>query len=253
MFFRSIAVRLSKSALANPVAPRVIAPLRLAVTRPAFSATFSTSHFNQSHGRVDVDLAQKLSEELVYEKGESNESDAQFLETLKNFESRGIWKIEDKAGEKEVTMTRTYGNEKISVILSTDAINEQDIEEGEEAEGFPVSLTILVEKSGSDDRGALEITATSQEGSIYIENVAYNKSSALAADTSAEGDWQRRGKYGGPIFTDIDEELQDLFHKYIEERGIDTGLSEFIPEYLEKKEQKEYMNWLGSIKGFVEK
>ncbi|KAI8815071.1 mitochondrial glycoprotein [Cladochytrium replicatum] len=253
MFFRSIAAGLSKATLAKPIAPRVILPLRLAVTRPAFSAAFSTSRFNQSHGLVDVDLAQKLSEELDYEKGESGETDAQFQQTLKNFEKLGIWKIEDKTGEKEVTMTRTYGNEKISVIFSTDAINEQDIEEGEESESFPVSLTILIEKAGSEDRGALEIIATSEEGSIYIESVAYNKSSALAADTSAEGDWQRRGKYSGPIFTDIDEELQDLFHKYIEERGIDTGMSEFIPEYLEKKEQREYMNWLGSIKGFVAK
>ncbi|KAJ3127964.1 Mitochondrial acidic protein mam33 [Nowakowskiella sp. JEL0407] len=219
------------------------------------SRSFSVSAFARSQGLVDKDLVQKLKEEHAYEL-ENGESETP--EFLKSFQNLGIWKIEDKTGEKEVTLSRTFGSEKISVIFSTDALNtaEEDMGEGDEESEpespYAVNLTIIMEKkSAGHDHGAIEVVATLQDSQIYIDNVSFNSSSSLAVDTTAEADWQRRGKYGGPIFQDLDEDLQDLFQKYIEERGIDENFSNFIPSYLEYKEQKEYVSWLKNVEKFV--
>lgn len=40
--------------------------------------------------------------------------------------------------------------------------------------------------------------------------------------------------------------------QYLDERGINTNLAVFIPDYIDVKEQKEYLAWLGRVKGFVE-
>lgn len=42
-----------------------------------------------------------------------------------------------------------------------------------------------------------------------------------------------------------------LFGRYLEERGVNAGLAAFLPDYVEYKEQKEYVNWLEKVKGFV--
>ena len=55
----------------------------------------------------------------------------------------------------------------------------------------------------------------------------------------------------GPPFSNLDEDLQILLEKYLEERGINTRLALFIPDYIDHKEQKEYIKWLNSVKNFV--
>jgi complement component 1 Q subcomponent-binding protein, mitochondrial len=58
--------------------------------------------------------------------------------------------------------------------------------------------------------------------------------------------------YTGPPFEQLDEELQSLMEQYLEKRGMDTSLAMFIPDYIDVKEQKEYLKWLGRMKEFVE-
>jgi len=52
---------------------------------------------------------------------------------------------------------------------------------------------------------ALEITATAQDGTFFIDNVSVIPSQTLAKEESAEADWKRRGLYSGPAFQDLDE------------------------------------------------
>jgi complement component 1 Q subcomponent-binding protein, mitochondrial len=86
---------------------------------------------------------------------------------------------------------------------------------------------------------------------FVIDNVYYHKSAALANAQTAEADWERRGVYAGPPFGNLDEDLQVLLERYLDERGINTQLALFIPDYIDFKEQKEYMRWLENVKGFV--
>ena len=87
---------------------------------------------------------------------------------------------------------------------------------------------------------------------VVIDNVFYHKNTKLATAQTAEADWERRGVYAGPPFGNLDEDLQTLMERYLDERGINTSLAIFVPEYIDYKEQKEYLSWLASVKGFVE-
>ncbi|KAI8855021.1 mitochondrial glycoprotein, partial [Chytridium lagenaria] len=184
---------------AAAVAPR----MQLATSRmPAFIAprSFSVSAFASSHGKAEG--------ELKFEESGIEKSDPVFVD---EFKKKNIFKIEDKVGEKEISL--------------------------EEEKNFPINVTILVEKKGAadGDAGAMEITAVAQDKAFLIESVTFSSSSSLVNDQTAEGDWQRRGRYGGPVFTDLDDDLQDLFHGFLKERGFDEELAEFIPSYIVHK------------------
>ncbi|RUO95976.1 mitochondrial glyco protein [Jimgerdemannia flammicorona] len=84
-----------------------------------------------------------------------------------------------------------------------------------------------------------------------IESIVFYHDPAIAGDQSAEADWKRRGLYMGPQFSELDEGVQVLFERYLEERGINTALAHFIPDYIEHKEQREYLKWLESVREFV--
>lgn len=116
-------------------------------------------------------------------------------------------------------------------------------QEGNQEPSFPSRLHINIEKAG---KGVLQLEAMAQDGEIMIENVYYYKKPELADAKTAELDWSRRNLYTGPPFGNLDEDLQILWDRYIEERGIDTALALWIPEYIDWKEQKEYLSWLSS-------
>lgn len=97
----------------------------------------------------------------------------------------------------------------------------------------------------------MTVDTVAQDGMITVENVMFYKDANLASEQTAEADWQRRGLYIGPRFSELDESLQALFVRYLEERGINDALATFLPEYVEYKEQKEYTQWLENMKSFV--
>lgn len=55
------------------------------------------------------------------------------------------------------------------------------------------------------------------------------------------------------LFSDLDENLQKAFHKYLEIRGIKPSTTNFLQEYMINKDSKEYLGWLKNLKKFIEK
>ena len=101
----------------------------------------------------------------------------------------------------------------------------------------------MIEKVG---KGTLQIETTAQDGEIVIDNVYFFKDAELADAKTAELDWKRRNLYEGPPFGNLDEDLQVLLERYLDERGVNTALAMWVPEYIDFKEQREYLNWLSS-------
>lgn len=58
-----------------------------------------------------------------------------------------------------------------------------------------------------------------------IDNVSFYDDEKLALDESSENDWKRRGLYFGPTFIDLDEELQQSFTDFLNERAIGSELA----------------------------
>ncbi len=108
---------------------------------------------------------------------------------------------------------------------------------------FPARVNVMIEKKG---KGTLQIETTAQDGEIVIDNVYYFQNAELADAKTAELDWTRRNLYEGPPFGNLDEDLQVLLERYLDERGVNTALALWVPEYIDFKEQREYLNWLSS-------
>lgn len=221
---------------------------RLAAPAAAVSP-FSTSMTRLGSGSTDVELASRLQQELTYEKevsegqthAESNEPDF-----LRDFKSSGIWSIKDTTGSDEIALEREFGNEKITVLFSigdidsADPLSDEEDPENPENEDdgpeFPVRVAINITKPGG--AGALTIDTQTDGGSFEIENISYYKDASLASELTAEADWKRRGLYIGPQFPTLDEEVQQHFESFLDERGINEELALFIPLLAEYKEQK---------------
>ncbi|KAL9602963.1 MAG: hypothetical protein Q9219_001488 [cf. Caloplaca sp. 3 TL-2023] len=122
-------------------------------------------------------------------------------------------------------------------------------EDGDQTPSFPARLSVNVQKGR---KGILQLEVVAQDGEIVIENVYYYKNPDHADSKTAEMDWSRRNLYPGPPFANLDEDLQVLLERYLDERGVNTALALWVPEYIDWKEQKEYLNWLSNVKSFVD-
>ncbi|QHO22688.1 uncharacterized protein DS421_12g357330 [Arachis hypogaea] len=125
------------------------------------------------------------------------------------------FEIEDNPGERTIQLKRQYQDETIKVQVD---ITNVALEENEE----------------DDDEGE-----KSSESSIPIPLINLDESEDQLA-------------YEGPEFTDLDENLQKAFHKYLEIRGIKPSTTNFLQEYMFSKDNKEYLGWLKNLKNFVE-
>lgn len=153
-------------------------------------------------------------------------------------------------GSANVGSTRD-GNIKVAPEDRVSPADRPELEDDEYPEGesrsFPARVSIKVERP---NKGAISIEATMTDGNTIIENVYYYSDAELADPKSADKDWSRRDLYTGPRFASLDPQLQSSFEQYIEERGINTAMAAFIPDYIDYKEAREYARWLGNMESF---
>lgn len=129
-----------------------------------------------------------------------------------------------------------------------DVDDELDMDEETAA---PINLSIVVEKPGKAS-GALNIDATAQDGNIVVENMFFYEDAKVAKVDSPEAAQKRADVYPGPPFGSLDEDLQVLMERFLEERGVTQAMAVFVPDYVDVKEQREYLRWLGNVKGFID-
>lgn len=238
---------------------------------------FTVTSGRLGRGAVDKELSAKLASEYAIETEmkESDEPPAAIQEFIKN----GPFTVTDVEGNDEVILERKFGNETIRIVFSVSDMNnmdesenetfddpddaaaqqqqqqqlqqnEGDAEEAEDGASFPVRCNITIQKDGTNS--VLSLDTITQDGIFIIDNMVLYPSIQLATGNSAEYDWQRREKYMGPPFSNLDEDLQILMERFLEERGINTSLALFVPDYVDYKEGREYENWLQGLQNFVD-
>lgn len=250
-----------------PVGVRTLLRAQTPIRMPLARRSFSSSVLRLGQGETDADLCASLQQEIAYEKDNARQEGTMGIEPewLQQFNSRGVWEIQDKPGSDEVALVRTFGNEEIRVLFCVGEVDTaepadelesdetdrlatgESVEEFEDS--FPVRCAISISKA---NKGSLNIDAQVEDGQFLIENVTYYRDNVVATQMTAEADWARRGLYIGPQFDTLDEQLQAQFESYLAERDITTELALFIPNYVEYKEQNEYCGWLEGVKSFVE-
>jgi len=184
---------------------------------------------------------------------------------VSSYKNNPIWRIEDTRGRSEISVARDYQNERIRVVFSLndaesmgpdlpdeeeeeeDTSQVDDDEHSLDDEGEAMQCTILVSKP---HKGTLLIKAVALGGHFLIDNVSHSDDTDLATKNSAEADYQRQNIYIAPQFDDLSENLQNGFSSFLDERGINDELAEFVSEYVKHKENDEHTNWLQGLQSF---
>ncbi|KAJ7308731.1 regulatory protein suaprga1 [Mycena albidolilacea] len=205
-------------------------------------------------------LAQKLRAEISYE-AEVQQDDLQVSavpQDLVEFLQEGEWEIKDTPANDEVFLTRRFGDESIRVMFSIadlQSIPDEDEPEGTDdespARGDEPALRVSVAITKSTHPGALHADLYCADGAFDVANVAYYKDARIATELSIASDWERRTLWTGPLFESLDPALNEAFEAYLRERGVDGALAGFVPRYALWKEQREYLEWLHGVEGFV--
>ncbi len=271
---------LRQAAVARPAGTYM---LRAANTRNNTAAAASFSTTSARRAESDDELSTKLESEIQIE--EEMEAAEQQPASIKDFLDNSPFELVDTPGQEVVKLVRKYGEEQITVSFSiADITNydpfaeDQSAMEGDEGlegddqqsgkqsgrdEGAedeldmdeetaaPINLSIVVEKPGKAP-GALNIDATAQDGNIVVENMFFYEDAKVAKVDSPDAAQKRADVYPGPPFGSLDEDLQVLMERFLEERGVTQAMAVFVPDYVDVKEQREYLRWLGNVKGFID-
>ena len=51
---------------------------------------------------------------------------------------------------------------------------------------------------------------------------------------------------------ELDVNMRKSFHKFLEARGIKPSVTDFMHEYMMKKDSREYLLWLKNLKNFIQ-
>jgi len=110
-------------------------------------------------------------------------------------------------------------------------------EEGEDEEEMPQLPFSADIKKGED---ILRFRCTAAE-TVMIDSVEFLK----------DGGSETGEEYSGPIFEELDGELQNGLNTYLADHGVDETVASFITMYADFKEQQEYTHWLTNVANFV--
>ncbi|GAB2299726.1 hypothetical protein Dimus_033781 [Dionaea muscipula] len=153
------------------------------------------------------------------------------------------FKIEDNPGQQTITLTREYDGEMITVEVSMPDLitSENDEDNDADDEGGGQSTIPFLVSVAKKDGPTLEFGCSAFCDEINIDSLSL-KSPDASEDQIA---------YEGPDFSDLDENLQKGFHKYLEIRGIKPSTANFLHQYMIQKDSMEYLRWLEELKKFI--
>ncbi|KAG5985368.1 hypothetical protein E4U55_004592 [Claviceps digitariae] len=285
------AARLTTASMVRSGVARPSSTFVKATALSSLPSSTGGAHFSTTVGRraakatgIDSELSEKLGSEITIEQ-EMREQEPRPA-SIKDFLQNSPFELVDVPGRQTVKLVRSYKNEKITVSFSIADINfnpypedaeldeeefdeelqppkkensspaeEEDMDELEddhdEESGPPLNLTILVEKPGKTEQ-VLTIEATAQLGHISIDNMSLFDNANLAMADGFDASQKPAEDYNGPSFHTLDDDLQMLTERYLEERGITQALAVFAYDFMDVKEQSEYLRWLKRVKAFVD-
>ncbi|KOS18174.1 Mitochondrial acidic protein MAM33 [Escovopsis weberi] len=273
--------RPGSSAFVKTAAVSALRPLAPTAAAAPFSS--SSAARRAADSELDDELSAKLESEIQIE--EDIKTHEQQPASIKDFLDNTPFELVDTPGQEVVKLTRSFGDEKITIsfsiadIANFDPYNEdpalededlhedapkqsskqqqeedldEDVEDlADEEPSAPINLSIVIEKPGKTP-GALNIDATAQDGVVVVENMFYYADAKVARVESPEAAQRRADVYPGPPFGSLDDDLQVLMERFLEERGINQAMAVFVPDYVDVKEQREYLSWLNNVKAFVD-
>ncbi|CBI31613.3 hypothetical protein VitviT2T_019306 [Vitis vinifera] len=210
--------------------------------KPSLRPFASTLHFYSSSAKrpsSDDNLLRVLESEIKYSE-ESDDHDGN-EEAPDGFP----FEIQDNPGQQTISLAREYQGEVIKVevhmpdLVTGEGDDDNNDDDNEKGNQSSIPLVVSVSKKNGP---FLEFGCTAFADEIAIDSLSV-KNPEISEEQIA---------YEGPDFTDLDENLQKAFHKYLEIRGIKPSTTNFLHEYMINKDSREYLLWLKNLKKFVE-
>ena len=156
-------------------------------------------------------------------------------------ECTGIVKLERKNKDETIVVTFDCQDEEEMEMTEEQmehSLQDAGEEKGEEI-GTGINFTVSIDKSGN------KMIASCTAGvDVQVNEVRYVPTGKDPDDEDL---------YAGPVFHELDEELQDSFYTYLADRKVDQDLAFFVVAHSQNKEQKEYVNWLNKLVDFTSK
>lgn len=168
--------------------------------------------------------------------------------------------IQDNPGTQNITLTREYNGQAIKVkvymsnLVTGDDDNDDDDHDSHEEKGAQPSIPLVINVvSKGNVKASLEFSCTAYPDEVSIDGLAVREQEEQSDDKGSDIPSEVKVAYEGPDFSDLDENLQKAFHKYLEIRGIKPSTTNFLHEYMINKDSREYLLWLRNLKNFIEK
>lgn len=248
---------------------RALETPRAAQTLMKVSAA-SSLHYNPV--RYSSSAVSKLRDVFKSEFKISNTIPNEFDQSLEDYLQSSGFEIIEKDGFSNVQLKKTTDDgEVISVFFDIDEVtdvplnennldfeneesNIEDIEEEiDSLDSLLCSVKVLIENPANNNGLFFNLFLQGSESSFMIDFVNFqsNVSSFVNDSILPKGEFIDKFKYQGPRFSDLDESLQTSFENYLDAKGIDNNLAEFILSFSEYKEEKEYRKWLTDISSYL--
>ncbi|KAF8059682.1 ATG11 [Scenedesmus sp. PABB004] len=159
-------------------------------------------------------------------------------------------------GDTAVSLTRDFGGETVSVDCSVNMqeglalpLGDDDDDDFGEGEGDEAALD-----GGDADAAdvAFNVTVTRGDAALVFECISDGTYVDIRhVSLEPAGGLESETAFTGPVFGELDDELQAAFRQYLQERGVTEDLGEYLRHLMYDKEQQEYVAWLRGVAAFV--
>ncbi|KAK3037450.1 hypothetical protein RJ639_031944 [Escallonia herrerae] len=156
------------------------------------------------------------------------------------------FKIQNNAGERTIVLTREYGDDmiKVEADMPSSGVEEDSDDESTDGDGnherdteSSIPLIVSVSRKGF----SLQFGARASPDNISIHSLSIKEHESSEARLVYE-----------PEFLELDDNLQNAFHEYLEIRGLNPSTANFLLQCMISKDSSEYVQWLKNLKKFVE-
>lgn len=197
----------------------------------------ATRSFKSSAAACSSSLVEALKTELEYERENYTKP-----EELAAGRPPGGFDLSDAEGDNLMTLSKQLpSGEQVTIDVLVDEQPEEELVE-DESGALDADVGALFTATITKGDSSLVFECKS-DGQYFVVN--------HASLEPAGGEEASDSAYTGPVYEELDEELQKQFEEYLAERGVTAEIGAFLLPLIHDKEQREYMRWLQSVHAFV--
>lgn len=189
-----------------------------------------------------------------------NDLDPTLTEYLEN---SGLEVKEPKGGANVELYKKLPSGEELRVFFDIDEVT--DVEAGaptpEDEEfdqdmldlvGSFASVKVLISNPEKNNGLFFNLLLQNLEEEFFVDYFNFkNDVSGFLGEVAKTGSFEGNFEYQGPRFSNLDESLQTSVEKYLDDKGVDKDLSNFIYGFSDVREEERYRELLSDVATYL--